>query len=488
MTGTRKDRVATGMFGTVSPRRLLSFLRSLSVFGLVMTLTMACGGGPAEEDLGNPSISPVDPPLAFPGAEGFGRFAKGGRGGRAIEVTNLNSSGPGSLRHCAEVEMGPRTCVFRIAGTIPLDTDDIVITNPFLTIAGQTAPGGGVTIKDGGLLIRASDVIVRYLRVRPGPAAWLQRQRNANGIGIQSNEGIAPSNIIVDHCSVSWGTDDLVYVIFGADKVTLQWNMFSEGLGCPGCGSLGLLIDFMQDRFLSVHHNLYAHIWIRFPEMTAGNLDMVNNVAYNSNGTPAQINPIRGPIHINFVGNYFKDGPDLVAANSGFSDIRLNGGAVYSPVSGVYLFGNIGRGRPTEDVPQHNIVWNDNGGLVLRNNRFDYPLVTATDALTARDEVLAGAGATLPARDGVDRRIISDVLNGTGKIITDPSQVGGWPVMATGTPPSDADHDGMPDSWELSHGLDPRDPNDGPLDADGNGYTNLEEYLNDLAVLARQAA
>ena len=456
--------------------RAFSFLLRMAGLWIVGTITIACEGAPSSSTTSDVSVQT----LAFPGAEGFGRFAKGGRGGRVVEVTNLNDSGPGSLRQCAEVESGARTCVFRVAGTISVGTFDIIVRNPFLTIAGQTAPGDGVTLKDGGLSIRASDVIVRYFRVRPGPASLIQRQANANGISIQSNDGVPPRNIIIDRCSVSWGTDDLIYVVFGADNVTLQWNILSEGLNCQiqGCGSRGVLLDFLDNRFVSVHHNLYAHIFNRFPEITVGNLDMVNNVAFNSNATPVQVNPLRGPVHANFVGNYFKDGLDLVPANAGFADIRLIGGLTFSPDSSVYVLGNIGRGRPMESLPQEAIVRSDNGGLTIQSTRFDYPLVATTDAFTARDQVLAGAGATLPVRDSVDQRIVSDVMNGTGQIITDPSEVGGWPALASGTPPVDEDKDGMPDSWELSYGLNPSNPSDGPQDADGDGFTNLEEYLN----------
>lgn len=464
--------------------RALFLLLRIGVVGISAGLTIACGEAPSSNTTSDVGVQT----LAFPEAEGFGRFAKGGRGGRVIEVTNLNDSGTGSLRQCAEIESGPRTCVFRIAGTIVLDTVDILVRNPFLTIAGQTAPGGGVTLKDGGISILANDVIVRYLRVRPGPASLVQRQTSANGISIRSNEGVPPSNIIIDHCSISWGTDDLINVLFGADNVTLQWNILSEGLNCKiqGCGSRGLLLDFLGNRFLSVHHNLYAHIFNRFPEVLVGNLDMVNNVAFNSNATPVQVNPLRGPVHANFIGNYFKDGLDLVPANASFADIRLIGGLTFSSDSSVYVLGNIGRGRPIDSLPQEAIIWRDNGGLTIQSTRFDFPLGVTTDAFTARDQVLAGAGATLPVRDTVDQRIITDVMNGTGRIIADPSEVGGWPALASGTPPIDDDKDGMPDTWELSFGLNPSTPSDGPQDADGDGYTNLEEYLNSTNPLLKQ--
>lgn len=462
--------------------RTRSFLLRMGVLGIIGTITIGCQEAPFSNTTSDVSVQT----LAFPGAEGFGRFAKGGRGGRVIEVTNLNNSGAGSLRQCGEIESGPRTCVFRVSGTISLGTFDIIVRSPFLTIAGQTAPGDGVTLKDGGITVRASQVIIRHLRVRPGSASWVQRSTNANGIVLLSDEtGAGTSDIILDHVSVSWGTDDLVAVFFDTKDVTIQDSILSEGLTCNGCSSKGLLIGNNATR-VSVLRTLNAHNFIRFPQASSGDIDFVNNVDYNGNGSSPQVVPVHRPVRINFVGNYFKDGPNLVPANSGFADIRLIGGLAFSPDSSVYVLGNIGRGRPIESLPQEAIVWSDGGGLTIQSTRFDYPLVATTDALTARDQVLAGAGATLPVRDTVDQRIVADVMNGTGQIIADPSEVGGWPALASGTPPIDEDKDGMPDSWELAYGLNPSNRSDGPKDADADGYTNLEEYLNNSIPLLKQ--
>jgi hypothetical protein len=439
---------------------------------------------------------PNGKPIAFPGAEGFGRCTQGGRGGRVIEVTNLNDSGSGSLRQCAEVESGPRTCVFRVSGTIALGAYDIVVRNPFLTIAGQTAPGAGIALKDGGLSVKASDVIVRHLRVRPGPASFVQRQVNANGISIQSNEGVNIQNVIIDHCSVSWGTDDLIYVIFGTDNVTIQWSIMSEGLvDCgPECLGKAFLMAYGA-RSVSFHHNLSVHNYIRWPEVSGGGsspgftgrLDFVNNVQYNGNGSDTVVDPYHGPIYANFVGNYWQDGPSSLAMNKRYPVIRALGDLTYSGQAGLYVAGNYGRywtpnGGGTISYglasPNTNIIWGDNGGLAIPPTRYAYPLVTTTDASTARTQVLAQAGATLPARDAVDQRVINDITRGTGGWITHPADVGGWPLLASGTPPVDSDHDGMPDAWETSHGLNPGNAADGPQDADGDGFTNLEEYLN----------
>ena len=182
----------------------------------------------------------------------------------------------------------------------------------------------------------------------------------------------------------------------------------------------------------------------------------------------------------NFVGNFWKDGPSAYPQNLGHAAIRAMGQLPYSGQAGIHVRGNIGRGRPSDGLPDTNIIWADNWGLPVQAARYPYPLVTTTDAYTARDQVLAKAGAVLPARDSVDQRIVNDVTNGTGKWINNPVEVGGWPVLASGTAPVDTDHDGMPDTWELAHGLNPANAADGPQDVDNDGYTNLEAYLNSL--------
>ncbi|MGQ0810219.1 MAG: hypothetical protein ACT4OO_03225 [Nitrospiraceae bacterium] len=403
-----------------------------------------------------------------------------------IEVTNLNDEGPGSFRQCAQVESGPRTCVFRVSGTIGLNTYDIEVTNPYLTIDGSTS-SGGIALKDGGLWIRASHVIVRHLRVRPGPASLIQRGSNANGISIQSSATGPISDVIIDHASVSWGTDDLMYSIFGSDNVTIQWSILSEALECAQCGGKGLLLDAKNT---TVHHSLYAHTYIRWPQMNKGNVDFVNNVKYNGNGTDAQLQPVYGPILANFVGNYFKDGPSAWTQNLGYSEIRAIGNEVYGSSSGIFVQGNIGRYTPAGAsmplwglaTPDRAIIWNDGGGFSVLAQRYPYPQVTTTSAQQAYEDVLNGAGAF--PRDSADVRIVNDVRNGTGRWIVDPSDVGGWPVLASGTPPPDTDHDGMPDAWETAHGLNPNDPSDGPQDTNGNGYTNVEEFLHSLHIQA----
>jgi pectate lyase len=371
--------------------------------------------------------------------------------------------------------------VFRVSGTISLN-DDIEVTNPYLTIAGQTAPGGGIALKDGGLAVKADHVIVRHLRVRPGLAQLRQTGQNVNGIMIQSNEGVEVHDIIVDHCSVSWGSDDLIYVVYGSDDVTIQWSIISEALLCDECGGKGLLLDAKS---VTVHHSLYAHIYIRWPQISKGSLDFVNNVKYNGNGTDAQIGAFYGPILMNAVGNYAKDGPNAKPQNLTYAEIRTKGGLAYSASSGIFVDDNIGRYwdgkggiRHGLATPPSAIIWDDDGGIPVRTQRYPFPPVTTTSPQQAYQDVLNHVGA-LP-RDSADRRVIADVRNGTGKWPSDPLQVGGWPVLVSETAPVDTDHDGMPDEWEHSHGLNPTNASDGPADADQDGFTNLEEYLHSL--------
>ena len=430
--------------------RALFLLLRISVVGIIAGVTIACGEASSSNTTSDVGVQT----LAFPGAEGFGRFAQGGRGGRVIEVTNLSNSGTGSLRQCAEVETGARECRITVSGTISLspivgNASDIMVTHDFLTIDGSTAPAGGIALKDGGLTIEANHVIVRHLRVRPGLKSWTERGVNANGIGIQSNEGVPVSNIIVDHCSISWTSDDSVYAIFGVDNVTVQWSIISEGIvGCPGsCGGKGFLMGYGA-RSVSFHHNLSAHNWIRWPEATGGGdapgytgqLDFVNNVQYNGNGTDTIVDPYHGPIYVNFVGNYWEDGLDTLAANKQYPVIRALGGLTYSSQAELFVQANYGRywtADPNDGQtlayglanPDRNIIWGDNGGLAIAETRYPYPLVTTTDSIQAFSDVLAGAGAF--PRDSVDTRVVNDIRNGTGHWIADPSAVGGWPDLTS---------------------------------------------------------
>ncbi len=424
-------------------------------------------------------------PSAFPGAEGFGAKSVGGRGGRVIEVTNLNDDGPGSLRAAIETE-GPRIVVFRVSGTIELKTP-LEITQPFLTIAGQTAPGGGITLKnrpsvnDTALIVRAHDVVIRYMRSRPGPTS--ERVSDSDAIAIVGNDAY---NVVIDHCSFSWAVDEVATTWYDTHDITIQWSIVAEGLHCSthekGCHSTGLLIGSDGSANISLHHNLFAHNHERNPFVkTSGLVDVVNNVIYNSWGTPSVVTDEYGKVLGNYVGNYFKYGIDSTS-HKYLVSVSNSGG----PGVEIFVQGNITPDRPEDDMDEWLAV-KPNARQWMVPTPHDAPPIATTSAFEAYDQVLADVGATIGLdsqgnkywrRDAVDERIVNDVRSGTGNIINDPSEVGGWPELATALAPKDSDHDGMPDAWEEMHGFDPYDPSDGPLDADGDGYTNIEEYLN----------
>lgn len=413
---------------------------------------------------------------AFPGAEGFGSTTPGGRGGRIILVTNLNDSGPGSFRD-AVTQSGPRIVIFRIGGTITTESK-IKIENPYLTIAGQTTPGGGIAIRTNGgdfapIKIKTHDIIMRHVRLRPGPGG----DNLADALTISGEDA---HSMIFDHCSFTWGVDETISTYTGdpnqfVRNLTFQWSIISDALDCSthheGCHSKGLLLQYAEN--ISMHHNLFANNGARSPMILSGAHDVVNNVVHNFGGSAVKIENRYGEVHLNYVGNYIEPGPD--------SDPTENGIQVKTPGIFLYLKDNYASHvRPNNSYPEEAIVnFREPGTLV--DSRYDFPVIATSDPQTAYEQVLNFSGATVPQRDRVDIDIVKKVRDKTSRIIDDPSDVGGYPFLESGTPPVDSDSDGMPDAWEFSHGLDPNNPDDGPMDKDSDGYTNVEEYLNSLA-------
>jgi hypothetical protein len=409
---------------------------------------------------------------AFPGAEGFGAETVGGRGGKIIEVTNLNDSGAGSFRAALEAS-GKRIVVFRVAGTIEIKSK-IYVKNPFLTVAGQTAPGDGITIKNASsnskspLQISTHDVVLRYLRVRPGPSPIDGGNLDATDLGDSAY------NVVIDHCSFSWATDE-VFTAGGAHDFTIQWSIIAEGLNNSthpeGAHSKGLHFREGNSNNISAHHNLLAHNYDRNPNInSSGVVDWVNNVVYNASRW-TEVKDKFGEPKVNVVGNYYKKGPS--SDSKGYEVFYYNSAGRQPKV---YVKGNIGFHRQSDNLAENLIVRDDSRWMIV-NSRFSVPPVTTVSAAEAYDSVLKNAGAILPVRDAHDAGIVSDVKNGTGAIIDDPSDVGGWLVMASGTSPADNDKDGMPNTWEQQYGFN-ANADDGALDADKDGYTNVEEYLN----------
>ncbi|MBN1187922.1 MAG: exo-alpha-sialidase [Bacteroidales bacterium] len=445
--------------------------------------------------------------LAFPTAEGYGKYSKGGRGGVVYEVTNLNDSGEGSLREAVEAS-GPRTVVFRVSGNIELQSP-IRIKNPYITIAGQTAPGEGICLKDHPLSIDADHVIVRYLRVRPG---------DVSGNDYDAVSGRYIKNVIIDHVSASWSVDETMSV-YRCDSTTIQWCIISESMfqsnhkkGYHGFGGI------WGGNYVTYHHNLLAHHASRNPRFASGSLytDYRNNVIYNwgynscyggervEDSHPEELNSFK----VNMVANYYKPGP---ATEPGKVTYRIARPA-YSKdeeIHGLwYIAENVMEGNPK--------ITSDNwdGGVQKEYEDQDLNLLKldkpwpamAINEQTAGEAfslVIENSGATLPKRDAVDARIIAETKGGyamyEGKgykvkkkvkdttvicgIIDSQNDVGGWPELKSAEALIDTDHDGIPDGWELNMKLNPNDASDGAKDHDSDGYTNLEEYLNELVTI-----
>jgi len=458
---------------------------------------------------------------AFPTAEGAGASALGGRGGKVMQVTNLNDAGPGSLRACAESD-GPRNCVFRLGGTITLQKE-IRVDSPYLTIAGQTAPGGGITIRmnpdvsDEVLNIRTHDVVVRYLRLRPGGSSV--RKDNQRGLTIANQNPGNVYNIIIDHCSIGWASDETAIAWYDARDITFQWSIFHEGFDCAShteatdCSvshSKGLLVgseataDHPASGDISIHHNIFAHHGERGPRLANGGVaDVVNNVAYNMKYGASQATNRVSPARSNYVNNLYIKGPESEIDYFIVPYVETNGNDFE-----IFVEGNISTFRPNDNMDEELAVRPRNFTWRTQQRHSANPVKTYACASLSncemKDIVLARAGSTFPMRDAADKRIIAEIESLTGQIIDGQSQAGcffgcsnylttsdytvhgitdeidtdGYPVLAAGVPYTDNDNDGMDDQWENQNGLNPLDSSDHSGDIDGNGYTNLEDFLN----------
>jgi pectate lyase len=425
---------------------------------------------------------------AFPGASGAGTNTNHGRGGRVIIVTNLGNSGAGSLRAAIEAS-GPRIIVFRLAGEIKLSSP-LIIRNPNVMIAGQSAPGNGITITGNGMIVATNDVVIRYLRFRPD--GWVVGKTDEiDGLQIWPNYPFTPYirysyNIVIDHCSLSWASDENMSTNGLVRDTTLSWNIISEGLHTDDLGAgRGLILSPKSER-ISIHHNLFAHNPQRNPlSRGAKSFDFVNNVIYNWRyegiGLQAAWSPYGADLtSANIVGNYFKQG-----ANIEDPEIHFYPDLPYG--SKFYLRGNIGPRRTNDSIDDWSITsrlgtWYSAPPSHFRTNTriSSLPYVAATSANEALDEVLNESGARYPALDSTDSRIINSVRSGTGRILTrNIGEIGGnpyIPYLDTGI--YDSDNDGMTDSWERTVGLNPNNAADANYDSDGDGYTNIEEFLN----------
>jgi len=453
---------------------------------------------------------------AFPGAEGGGMYTFGGRGGKVITVTNLNDDGEGSFRWACE-QGGARIIVFNVAGIIHLNSP-LIIRAPYVTIAGQTAPGDGICIAGESLWIDTHDIIIRHMRFRRGET-WVGRRDDSIG-------GNPVGNIMLDHISASWGLDENMSIYrhmwndetgkpdlkLGTVNITIQNSIFSEALDTWN-HAFGATLGGENCSFI---RNLFANNTGRNPSIGwNGVFNFVNNVVFN--WWHRSVDGGDYTAKYNIINNYYKPGPvtpldkpishRILKPESGRSNLDRK---VYGMA---YVDGNIVEGN--EKVTKNN--WD--GGVQVEslpdagshtdeirwNRPFPMPYMTITDATTAFDYVIENAGALYPTRDPVDKRIARVVKTGVIEyadnvnlenipkfkhrrlpddsykqgIITDISQVGGYPEYK-GKSYKDSDGDGIPDWWEKKYGLNPKDPSDANDDMNGDGYTNIEKYINGI--------
>jgi hypothetical protein len=435
--------------------------------------------------------------IAFPGAEGFGKYTTGGRGGKTLIVSNLNDKGPGSFRDAAEAK-GKRIIVFAISGTIHLESKLSIKGD--VTIAGQTAPGDGICLADQSVSLGGNNIIVRFLRFRMGDK--FQNSGKVDGAGSDDAfGGTGRKNIIVDHCSMSWSTDE-VFSVYGGDSTTLQWNLISEPLNYSyhfekgdsdyehhGYGAI------WGGRHSSFHHNLFAHCNSRNPRFDGirnipeENCDYRNNVIYNWGGNSVYAG--EGG-NYNMVSNYYKWGPST------------NPGTKFR-IATPYKFGNIpfgkwfAKGNFVDGWP--NVTADNSLGVIFNQGtdedrktyfmtkEFPFDHGATQDAIDAYEMVLKNVGASYK-RDTLDERIINDVKNRTGRLIDVQGgfphgtiyekTISAWPGLRSLPCPKDSDKDGMPDDWEKKNGLDPNNAGDAAAYRLDKNYTNIEIYINSL--------
>jgi hypothetical protein len=461
-------------------------------------LAEVTAGGAGGRDAGASDASTADAAVntvyAFPGAEGFGRNARGGRGGGVCHVTNLAPSGPGSFLDC--VSLPNYTVVFDVSGWITL-TGDIGVGQSRLTIAGQTAPSLGIGIRGRTLNVGGSDVVMRFLRVRRGTVSTIAR----NDAMIVAS---AAHDLIIDHCSIAFGTDETLSVPgdtpTGPHNLTVQWSIIAWGLQKDNHSAGSLFVSNMT----TIHHTLWAFNKTRNPRCRSesptargqgGHVDWVNNVTFGwnasdpvgaANGWTITSHPFilggttTGEHSANAIGNYFVS---ELAASYAFVE--------GTPNFSLYFENNLldGNGNGQLDVSDDTLGMIE-GTPTLLTARLPSADVTIDDPATAYERVLASAGTTVPARDETDELLISRVQSQTGDLLqteADLAAVGigdrGYGTLPIERRPVDydTDCDGMPDTWETAHALDPADPADRNEDRDADGYTNLEEYLDTLA-------
>jgi len=486
------------------------FLKTIQAL-VVLALLSACSAHNGTKAVNNASSgtgSNSEPGLAFPGAQGFGRFASGGRAGDVYHVTHLEDSGPGSLRAGISTASGPRTIVFDVSGTIHLQSS-LHINKGNLTIAGQTAPKGGITVAGYNTLIEANNVIVRFMRFRCGDfnvydTTGVKPPRgngdlkggNADAISV-----IRSKNVILDHLSASWSVDESLSVTWSND-VTVQNSIISEPLNDSylvkkkrgrsylqphAFGSL-VRANNNHDGGYTYYRNLYAHCDMRNPGVGPNQgeptvyevkLDFVNNVVYGWGRRQGEsIDGSKGgKANINMVNNYYIANGDSDDPGAIWDDQKFE--SIYT-----YQSGNKVDSNKNNSLDGSTVGWEAFQNFLPEqkiSSRWDYPKVATDNADVAFNWVKQHVGASL-SRDTVDARIIDQMLSNTGKIIDSQEEVGGLPSISSNSGALDSDMDGIPDHWEETEGLDKNDSEDGRAYSSNKHYTNLEMYLNSLVV------
>lgn len=462
------------------------------------------------------STSPAGTLAAFPGAQGGGATAAGGRGGTVIEVTNLSDAGGGSLRACMEAS-GPRTCVIRVAGTINLlSAIRVKLADANLTVAAQTAPGGGIMIKgktnlENQLQIEGPDVVLQYLRVRTG---WNATRFANDGGGTPLRLSDNAVRFMADHLSLSWNTNDNVGIWDHPDlggephDISLAHVLIAEATqGHSTAMVTGSSNNDAGARLMTnidVHHSMTANHTHRAPHLKNMSSRLVNNIFYNNDRSSTQL---KGGVNVDIIGNVYKQGgnpQDMAHEINGYTNSSSGGNAVIGSPS-IYLLGNKGwnqaspsgnqwllaaktladNGAEVDTIPT---AWRRGGPLAVSG----VPIVV--DPANNLEAILTGSkgvgassrldcnGNWVANRDAADTRVMSQYASGTGNYprptLYEEAAAFGWPTMAPGTACTDADHDGMADTWETANGLNPASAADGnTAAANGSGYTNLDMYL-----------
>jgi hypothetical protein len=456
----------------------MRLLANISNFLLPLMLVLFSCSATPDSQVQNEDSSHIVP--AFPGAMGGGMYTTGGRGGKVIKVTNLNDDGPGSLRKAIKAK-GSRTIVFDISGTIELNSQ-LFINNDNLTIAGQTAPGDGICIKGHEVRISANNVIIRFLRFRPG---------DIGNTEYDALTGMRNRDIIIDHCSFSWSTDETVS-LYDNENFTLQWSIISESLnnsvhskGAHGYGGI------WGGKNASFINNILAHHSSRNPRLQGTRYqleedmeksELINNIIYNW-GNKAIYGGENG--RYNIINNLFIPGPaspkdkvvEILEPYKPYGQFHLTGNQLWGK-QGWYSAADKNVTLPKDANSKH-----------LVSNPFIFGIESQPESIEeVYDQTLRYAGASLK-RDVVDQRIINEITNrtftyGNMGIIDSQNDTEGWPALKSLPPLLDSDGDGIPDEWEIRNGLNPKNPKDANLKTLDENYTNLEVYLNSLVEIS----